>query len=127
MFRRPPVRRRGLVGTMATTAVVAGTATAVSHGMSSRYEKKEMAAQQEQAAQQAAFDSQQQIADMQQQMASMQAQQAQAAAPPPAAAAGSADLMAQLQQLAELKQTGVLTDAEFEAAKAKLLSAQQAP
>jgi hypothetical protein len=123
MFRRPPMRRRGLVGTMATTAVVAGTATAVSHGMSSRYEKKEMAAQQEQAAQQAAFDSQQQIADMQQQMATMQAQQATAAAgaAPAAPAAGGADMMAQLQQLTEMKNSGALTDAEFQSAKAKLL------
>lgn len=34
---------------------------------------------------------------------------------------GNADLIAQLQQLAQLRQAGVLSDAEFQAAKAKLL------
>ena len=46
----------------------------------------------------------------------------QAAAPPPAAApAGGDDPIAQLERLAALKQQGILTDAEFEAQKAKLL------
>ncbi len=39
-----------------------------------------------------------------------------------AAASGQSDLIAQLQQLAQLKQAGVLSDAEFEAAKARLLN-----
>jgi uncharacterized membrane-anchored protein YhcB (DUF1043 family) len=116
-------RGRGLVGTIATTAVVAGTATAVNTRMTDRHYRKQTEAQDEMAAQQAAFDSQQQIAQMQAQMAAMQAQQAQAAAraAPPVATAGGADLMTQLQQLMQMKQAGALTDAEFEIAKAKLL------
>jgi Short C-terminal domain len=122
MMRRPPMRRgRGLVGTIATTAVVAGTATAVNTRMTDRHYNKQAAAQQEAAADQAAFDSQQQIAQMQQQMAAMQAQQAAAGAGVAPAPAGGPDLMAQLQQLTQLKDAGALTDAEFQAAKAKLL------
>jgi len=113
-------RGRGLVGTIATTAVIAGTATAVNTRMTDRHDNKQMAAQQEAAADQAAFDSQQQLAQMQQQMAAMQAQQAAAAAPAPPAV-GGADLMTQLQQLTQMKEAGALTDAEFQAAKAKLL------
>ena len=64
---------------------------------------------------------------MQAQMEQMQAQQAAAAAAAPAAAAAAPagagdDLMAQLTQLAQLHQAGVLSDEEFAAAKAKLLS-----
>jgi Short C-terminal domain len=53
-------------------------------------------------------------------------QQAYAAPPPPAAAppAGGMtdDKIEQLKQLAELRDSGVLTDAEFEVQKAKLLA-----
>jgi hypothetical protein len=47
-----------------------------------------------------------------------------APAPAPAAPATSAteDRLAQLKSLGELKQSGVLTDAEFEAQKAKILA-----
>jgi Short C-terminal domain len=52
-------------------------------------------------------------------------QQAQAAppeyAPAPAPAAPAADPIAQLTQLAALKDSGALTEAEFEAEKAKIL------
>jgi hypothetical protein len=69
---------------------------------------------------------QQQLAEMeaQAQMAEMQAQLAaqQAAAAPPPAAAADDDVLAKLQQLADLKAAGVLDDAEFAAAKAKLLA-----
>ena len=109
---------RGVVGTMATTAVVVGTAGAVSHRQQSKYANQ---AQQQQAAtqaQQQADTEQQQLAEMQQQMAAMQAQQATAAAGVPAA---GGDIMGQLQQLAQMKDAGLLTDAEFQAAKAKLL------
>lgn len=122
--------RPGLVGTMARTAVVAGTASAVvGHS-----QNKQMAAQQSaaetQAAQQAAFESQAQVADMQAQMNAMQAQQATPPPPPaapvapaaPAAASAGDDLMAQLSKLADLKAAGVLSDEEFAAAKAKLLA-----
>jgi len=47
--------------------------------------------------------------------------QAQAAEPAPPAAPAEADLNTQLQQLAQMHNSGVLTDAEFAAAKAKLL------
>jgi len=49
----------------------------------------------------------------------------QYAPPPPApapAAAPSVDLVAELSKLADLKASGVLSDAEFEAAKAKLIA-----
>ena len=102
--------RPGLAGTMARTAVIAGTATAVSGGVRNR---------QEASAQQAA-DAQ---ADQQQQAAAEQAAQAAAAAqppPPPPAPAGD-DLIASLERLGTLHAQGVLTDEEFGAAKAKLL------
>ena len=114
--------RPGLVGTMARTAVVAGTATAVVGHSQNKQAAKQDAAAEQQAAQQAAFDSQAQLADMQAQMNAMQAAQAPAAAPAaPAAASAGDDLMAQLSQLADLKTAGMLSDEEFSAAKAKLL------
>jgi Short C-terminal domain len=54
--------------------------------------------------------------------AQAQAAEAPAAEPPPAPAAASPDPIAQLTQLAALKDSGALTEAEFEAEKAKLLS-----
>ena len=111
--------RPGIAGTMARTAVVAGTATAVSGGMQRRRYNKDQAAYEQNAANQAAYESQQQLADMQTQMNAMQAQQAAPAAPPPAT--GGDDTMAQLKQLADMKSSGLLTDDEFAAAKAKLL------
>jgi hypothetical protein len=112
--------RPGLVGTMARTAVVAGTASAVVGASANRQANKQDAAAQQQAAQQAAFESQAQLAQMQADMEAMKAQQAPAA-PPAAPAGGGDDLMAQLSKLGELKAAGVLTDEEFAAAKAKLL------
>jgi len=92
----------GLIRGVARTAVVAGTATAVS-GRVSRRQQGKWAAQEQ--------------------------QQQQAEAPPdepaPAAAApqggGMDDKLAQLKQLGELKDSGVLTDAEFEVQKDKIL------
>src|SRR6476660_6184426 len=123
MMRRAAMRRGpGLVGTMARTAVIAGTATAVSGAVVDRRNRKN-------AAQQADVNESQQVADMQAQLDAMQAQQAQgamaaaapSAVPPPAPAPAGVDLAGQLQQLAALKAQGILSDAEFEAAKAKLL------
>jgi hypothetical protein len=114
------MRRRGpgLVGTMARTAVIAGTATAVS----SKVIQHQQAKAQAQSAEQAESD---QVQQMQAQLDAMQAQQVQqvapAAAPAVAPAGGGTDLASQLQQLAQLQQAGVLSQAEFEAAKAKLL------
>lgn len=142
MMRRRPLamnrRGPGIVGTMARTAVIAGTATAVSRGVSGAMGGGQQAAQQQAAAQQAATADaaqQAQLEQMQAQMAAMQAQQAQAqmaamqaqqaqmAAATMAAPAPGGDMMAELQQLVQLNQAGMLTDAEFAAAKAKLLGA----
>jgi hypothetical protein len=107
-----------LVRAAATTAVIAGTAGAVRHHQDQRYAQQDAAAQQQQ---DAAY--QQGVADAQapQQYAPPPQQYAPApAAPPPAAAAP--DLTAQLQQLAQLHNAGVLSDEEFAAAKQKLLA-----
>ncbi len=87
----------GLVRGVARTAVVAGTATAVSNRVSRR--QADRWAQQE------------------------PQQQQQYAAPPPQAApaAPAADPIAQLKELGELRDSGVLTDEEFAAQKAKIL------
>jgi membrane protease subunit (stomatin/prohibitin family) len=89
----------GLVRMAARTAVVAGTATAVS-GRVARRQNEKWSAQD-----QAAYD---------QQMAQQQAAQPQQAPP-------ADDKTAELQNLAQLHTQGVLTDEEFAAAKAKLL------
>ena len=78
--------RPGLVGTMARTAVVAGTATAVAGGVNRHQQGKAQEEATQDAAQQAAFDSQQQIAEMQAADGAMQAQQAAGRRPPPAPA-----------------------------------------
>jgi hypothetical protein len=111
------VGRPGLIGMAARTAVVAGTATAVSGSVArhqqakaqDQYEQQQYEAQQQQAQMQAAA----------QEAAAQQAAAQQAAAPAPAAPGG--DLMAQLQQLATMRTQGLLSDEEFAAAKAKLL------
>ncbi|MFH9268508.1 SHOCT domain-containing protein [Streptomyces sp. NPDC017546] len=89
--------RPGLLGTIARTAVISGTATAVSN----RVERHDMRRQ-----------------------AAAQAPQAPAAAPPPPAPApapAGADRVSQLTQLADLKAQGLLTDEEFAAEKARVL------
>ena len=117
--------RPGLIGTMARTAVIAGTATAVSGNVQQAAAQKQQAAAQEAAQQQAQAA---EFAAMQQQVAALQSQQpapappTSAAPPPPPPAGGAGDLMAQLQQLASMHQAGILSEAEFSAAKAKLLS-----
>jgi len=92
----------GLLRMAARTAVVAGTATAVSGRVAHRQNEK-WAAQD-----QAAYDQQQAAYD-----AGVQA--AQAPAEP------ASDPNAELQNLANLHSQGVLTDEEFAAAKAKIL------
>lgn len=98
----------GLIGGMARTAVVAGTATAVSNRVSRR-----------QAGRWAAQDDQAYAEQQQQQYA---APPPQYAAPPTPAAPSADDRLDQLQKLGELKASGVLTEAEFEAQKAKILA-----
>jgi len=94
---------------MARTAVIAGTATAVSGGVSQRQQAKAQSAADQQAAQQQA---------QQPQYASPPQEYAQA---PQSAAAQDDSLSAQIERLATLKAAGVISDAEFSAAKAKLL------
>jgi Short C-terminal domain len=98
----------GLLRGVARTAVVAGTATAVSNRVSRRQSNRW--------AQQEAYD--QQLAYEQQQA---YAQQGYAATPGPVTP-DTDDQLAQLRELGELKASGVLTDAEFEAQKAKILA-----
>lgn len=120
MMRRGAVGRRGpgLLGTMARTAVIAGTATAVSKGVSNSMDQRaaqQQAAQQQQ--QQAAFDAGFQQAQQAQQAAVAQAQVPQAASP----ATNTDTVIAQLQQLAELQNLGILTPDEFAQQKARIL------
>ena len=103
----------GLIRGVARTAVVAGTATAVSNNVSRRQANRW--AEKDQQAQMDAYQQQQYA---QQQYAQQQVYAAPAPAP---AAAPSSDLVDELKKLADLKAAGVLSDAEFEAAKAKLL------
>lgn len=86
----------GILRVAARTAVISGTATAVSGRVAMRQADK----YQEQQAEKAA---------------------AQGGATPPAAAPAEDDQMAKLKQLADLHAQGILTDEEFAAAKAKAL------
>lgn len=94
----------GLLRGVARTAVIAGTATTVAGRVQRRQAERfadrdaEIEAQREQAYQQ------------------------HAPAPAPAPAASDDDPVAKLQQLGAMKTQGLLTDEEFAAAKAKLLS-----
>ncbi|MGH3692211.1 MAG: SHOCT domain-containing protein [Microbacterium sp.] len=105
--------RPGLIGLAARTAVVAGTASAVSGSMSRH--------QQERA--QGQYEQQQYEAAQQQAQVDAAAQNAasQYASPPAAGPSAADDMIAKLQQLASLKDSGVLSEAEFTAAKQKLL------
>lgn len=86
----------GLLRGVARTAVISGTATAVSNNVSRRQAERWQRQEVEQAPQQ------------------------QYAAPAPAAAP-PADPIEQLERLGQLHAQGVLTDEEFAAQKAKLL------
>jgi hypothetical protein len=105
----------GLLRGVARTAVVAGTATAVSgrvqRRQAARYADKdaELAATREQAYEQAY---------------EQKSAQAQPAAAPPAqaAAAPQPDMLEQLKTLGELKAQGVLTEDEFNTQKARILA-----
>ncbi len=103
----------GLIGGMARTAVVAGTATAVSNRVSRRQANR--------------WAAQDPYAQPQYQQQQYEQQQYQAPPPPPPpaptpAAQGTDDIIAQLEKLGDLRANGVLTDAEFEQQKARLLA-----
>ena len=102
------LRRRPIARTMARTAVVAGTATVVA-GSVNRHQQNKYAAQD-----QAAYDAQRAQAQPQQFVATPEP------APAPAGGMGS-DQIAELKQLADLKDQGILTEEEFAAQKAKIL------
>jgi hypothetical protein len=95
----------GLVRGVARTAVVAGTATAVSNRVSRRQANRWSNQQDAQYAQQ-------------------QYSEPPPPPPPPPApvAAPAPDMLSQLQQLGDLKAQGILTQAEFDAQKAKILA-----
>jgi hypothetical protein len=107
MMRRRAVRpmRPSLVGTVARTAVIAGTATAVSGKVAANQAAKAQAAAPPPAA-----------------------APAPPAAPPvaeapaaPAAGGLTDELIEQLKKLGELRDAGILTDEEFQAKKTQLL------
>jgi Short C-terminal domain/Domain of unknwon function (DUF3824) len=101
----------GLIGGIARTAVVAGTATAVSNRVSRRQANRWAEKDQQ------AYDEQQ---------PDEQDQQPDEQEPPPPpeepAAPAESDVLSQLQQLGQLKESGVLTEEEFAAQKAKILA-----
>lgn len=94
----------GLLRGLARTAAIAGTATAVSNRVSRRQGSRWAAKEQQQ------YEAEQ----YQQQQAAPPPQQYAQPAPP-------RDTASQLKDLAELKNQGILTDAEFQAQKAKIL------
>ena len=89
----------GLLRAMGRTAVVAGTATAVSNRVSRRQANR-WAGQEQQAYEEAP---------------------PQQYAPPPEPADDTQDTIAELKQLAELRDQGILTEEEFAAQKARIL------
>jgi hypothetical protein len=95
----PMMRRRPVLRTVGRTAVIAGTATVVAGGVNRHQQQK--AAQQQAAAQPAA---------------------AAPAAAPVQAPADADDPIAKLKELAGLKDQGILTEAEFNDQKAKILA-----
>jgi hypothetical protein len=90
----------GLIRGVARTAVVAGTATAVSNRVSRRQGNRWARQEEDQYARDQDYQQQQ----------------------PAPAAAPATDTVTQLQKLADLKSQGILTDAEFQAQKAKILN-----
>lgn len=100
----PRIGRPGLLGLAARTAVVAGTATAVSGGIMAHQQKKART----------------QYENAQYEAARYEAERPPAAIPP-APSAASGDLVSELQRLGDLRTQGLLSEAEFETAKARLL------
>jgi membrane protease subunit (stomatin/prohibitin family) len=93
-----PMMRRPVLRTVGRTAVIAGTATAVAGGVNRRQQRR--------------YDEQNAAAQ----------QAAPQAAPAPEPAPEAEDPIAKLKQLADLKDQGILTEAEFDDQKAKVLA-----
>ncbi len=108
----------GLLGMMARTAVVAGTATAVSNRVSRR-----QVGRWNQKAEAQAYEEQQQAPAPAPEPQYQQAPPPQYAPAPPAAPAPGAEpnLADEIQRLSTLKDQGILSEDEFTAAKSKLL------
>jgi hypothetical protein len=100
----------GLIRGVARTAVVAGTATAVSNRVSRRQAGRWAAQEQQQAYNQQAYNQQ------------AYAQQPAAQAPPVPAEDDMDRKLAQLKELSELKAQGVLSETEFEVQKSRILA-----
>ena len=104
----------GLLRGIARTAAVAGTASAV-HGRVQRRQAEKFAGRDAQI-----YSDRQQA--YQEQAYQQPAAPQQAYAPPVAPPPEEPDMMEQLQKLGDLKDQGILTDAEFTAQKAKILN-----
>lgn len=100
--------RPGLLGTVARTAAVAGTATAVAGGVHRHAEQK--SAEQQQAA-----------GPQQQEQAGAQQAAAQQT-PAQRAPMDESDRLARIKELGEMKDQGLLTDQEFASEKSRLLA-----
>jgi hypothetical protein len=88
----------GLIGGIARTAVIAGTAQATANAVNRRQADRNVAAYEQ-----------------------AQQRQVQQAPPPPQPTAGGDDKISQLERLSQLKAQGILTDAEFAQQKAQIL------
>jgi type II secretory pathway pseudopilin PulG len=109
----------GLIRGVARTAVIAGTATAVSNRVSRRQAGR-WAAQEQTQYEHEAY--QQQQAQQQYAPPPQYVAPPPAAAPPPPASTSMEEKLAQLKQLGQLKDQGVLTELEFEQQKARILA-----
>jgi len=101
----------GLLRGVARTAVIAGTATSVSNRVSRRQANRWAAQGDPRYGGDPGYQEQ------------SYAQEPQYAAPPPPPAPAPVDPVQALKDLAALKEQGILTDAEFSAQKARILSA----
>ncbi|TIC80641.1 SHOCT domain-containing protein [Nocardioides sp. GY 10113] len=109
MIGQRRIGRPGLIGTAARTAVIAGTAQAVSGNVARRQQRR------------AADQAQQAYAAPPQQAYAAPPQQAAPAPAAPASGGAGDDMMAKLSQLADMRANGLLSEEEFAAAKARLL------
>jgi Short C-terminal domain len=109
----------GLIGGIARTAVVAGTATAVSNRVSrrqaNRWSRDDQSAYYQDPQPQYAQPTYAQPAYAPPQYA------APAAPPPPAVPSATDNMLEDLRELGKLKEQGILTDEEFATQKARIL------